>query len=250
MTDGPFVCIDPIVPLELSTLAADRAVAVRPDNDGSNLHAAGDRLRFWATGMVLRVRFLDTPELTERVMEAASAWTEHANLEFQVVGTGPAEIRVTFLDDGNWSALGTDALVPELFPADEPTMCLSEILAPISSSRVDRIARHEFGHAIGLVHEHSSPAAGIGWNKPVVYAALGKPPNSWTPEMVDTNVFRVYDATVTNHTAIEHTGFDPDSIMLYTFPPEWTHDRRTFPDNTKLSATDAAFVRRIYPGRR
>ena len=47
MTDGPFVCIDPIVPLELSTLAADRAVAVRPDNDGSNLHAAGDRLRFW-----------------------------------------------------------------------------------------------------------------------------------------------------------------------------------------------------------
>ena len=242
--EGAFVCLDPIVPLELSTLAEDRAVAVRADNDGSNLEAVGDRLRFWATGMILRVRFLDSPELTDQVMEAAAAWTDHANLEFQVVTAGPAEIRVTFEGCGNWSALGTDALLPEIFGVDGPTMCLSEILAPISSSRVDRVARHEFGHAIGLVHEHSSPAAGIPWNRPVVYAALGKPPNSWTPETVEHNVFAVYDATTTNHTA-----FDGESIMLYTFPPEWTLDGRTFPDNITLSATDVAFVRKIYPGR-
>ena len=245
MTDGSFVCLDPIVPLELSTLADDRAIAERPDNDGSNLHAAGDRLRFWETGRILRVRFLDTPELTDRVMEAASAWTEHANLEFRVVSMGPAEIRVTFSDSGNWSALGTDALLADVFPTDGPTMCLSEILAPTSSVRVDRVARHEFGHAIGLVHEHSSPAAGIPWDRPAVYAALGQPPNSWDRETVDHNVFRVYDATTTNHTA-----FDPDSVMLYAFPPEWTLDRRTFPDNTALSTTDAEFARAIYPGRR
>jgi hypothetical protein len=245
MSEGSFVCLDPIVPLELSSLAAERAVEVRGDNDGSNLEAAGDRLRFWATGTVLRVRFLDSPELTDRVMEAAAEWTDHANLEFRTVTEGPAEVRVTFEGEGNWSALGTDALVMELFPLDGPTMCLSELLAPESSARVERVVRHEFGHAIGLVHEHSSPAAGIPWNRPAVYAALAKPPNSWTPAMVDHNVFRVYDATTTNHTA-----FDPQSVMLYTFPPEWTLDRRTFPDNSTLSPTDADFVRRIYPGRR
>lgn len=240
--DGSFVCLDPIVPLELSSLAADRAIEIRPDNDGTNLEAAGDKQRFWKPGTTLRVRFLDAPELADRVMEAASAWTDHSNLRFEVVTTGPAHIRVTFQGEGNWSALGTDATLTEVFPADGPTMCLSEIPVAESSRRVDRIARHEFGHAIGLVHEHSSPAAGIPWNKPAVYAALAKPPNSWTPEMVDHNVFRVYDATTTNHTA-----FDPLSIMLYTFPQEWTLDRRTFPDNTTLSPTDAAFVHGIYP---
>lgn len=54
-SDGSFVCLDPVVPLELYTLATERAVTVRPDNDGSNLHAAGERLRFWAPGMIPRV---------------------------------------------------------------------------------------------------------------------------------------------------------------------------------------------------
>ena len=85
MSDGSFICIDPFVPLELTSLADDRAVEIRPDNDGSNLHAAGDRLRFWGTGMSLRVRFLDSPDLAERVMDAAAAWTDHANLEFRPV---------------------------------------------------------------------------------------------------------------------------------------------------------------------
>jgi hypothetical protein len=244
MTDTSFVCLDPDVPLALTTLAADKAVEVRSDNDGSNLHAAGSRPRFWGTGMILRVRFLDSPELTDRVMKAASAWTERANLEFQVVADGPAEIRVTFEGSGNWSALGTDALVPELFPTDGPTMCLAELPIAISSTRVDRLARHEFGHAIGLVHEHSSPAAGIPWNKPAVYAALAAPPNRWTPEMVDHNVFKTYEATTTNF-----TDFDPRSIMLYSYPPEWTLDHQTFPENHELSATDADFVATIYPGR-
>ncbi len=243
-TDPSFVCLDPDVPLALETLSYDRAVAVRADNDGSALEGAGHRLRYWPTGMVLRVRFLDSPELAARVVTAAAAWTEHANLTFQLVEDGPAEIRVTFEGSGNWSALGTDALVPELFPADGPTMCLSEIPKAISSTRVDRLARHEFGHAIGLVHEHSSPVAGIRWDRPAVYAALAAPPNEWSPEMVDHNVFKTYDATVTNFTA-----FDPKSIMLYAYPPEWTLDRRTFPENHRLSATDAAFVAAIYPGR-
>jgi hypothetical protein len=217
---------------------------VRPDNDGSNLHAAGERLRFWATGTVLRVRFLDRPEFADRVMDAAADWTRHANLDLRVVPDGPAEIRVTFAGTGNWSALGTDALVPELFPAGSPTMCLAEIPVATSNLRVDRVARHEFGHAIGLVHEHSSPAAGIPWDRPAVYAALAGPPNHWTPQTVDLNVFKTYDATTTNFTA-----FDPDSVMLYPFPPEWTLDRRVLPNNVALSATDATFVRAIYPGR-
>ena len=244
MSETSFTCIDPNVPLALRSLAADRAAAVRPDNAGTRDEAAGELRRFWGTGMQLRVRFLDSPELAARVMDAAASWTTHANLDLQVVADGPAEIRVTFEGTGNWSALGTDALVPELYPADMPTMCLAEIPIAMSSRRVLRIARHEFGHAIGLVHEHSSPAAGILWDKPYVYAALAQPPNGWSAATVDQNVFYAYSTSTTNFTE-----FDPDSIMLYSLPPEWTLDRRTFPENIDLSPTDAAFVRRIYPGR-
>lgn len=244
MTDTFFTCIDRVIPLELTTLADDRAVRARPDNDGSNLDAAGERHRFWGTGTVLRVRFLDTPELADRVLRIAGDWCKHANLDFRQVFNGPAEIRVTFAEPGNWSAVGTDSLVTEYFPADGPTMCLSEIRRAESSMRVERIVRHEFGHAIGLVHEHSSPAADIMWDEEAVYAELSGPPNHWSKEVVHHNVFRRYSARTTNHTE-----FDPDSIMLYALPARWTRDRRTFADNIALSPTDQAFAALIYPGR-
>jgi Matrixin len=244
MTDTSFLCLDAPMPLELQTLADEQAVAIRADNDGSNLHAAGEHRRFWGTGMILRVRFLDGPELASRVMDAAESWTDHAHLYFQVVSEGDAEIRVTFEGNGNSSALGTDATLTDRYPPGAPTMCLAEIPVAESSARVDRIARHEFGHAIGLVHEHSSPAAGIRWDKAAVYAALTSPPHCWTREMVEQNVFRKYEYETTNSTA-----FDPKSIMLYPVPPEWTQDRVAFPHNTSLSETDMEFVRRIYPGR-
>ncbi|SDG81986.1 Astacin (Peptidase family M12A) [Pseudonocardia oroxyli] len=157
------------------------------------------------------------------------------------VTSGDAEIRVTFEGVGNWSALGTDALLTQVFPPDAPTLCLSELPSAISSSRVDRLARHEFGHALGLIHEHSSPAAGIRWDRETVYAALAQPPNSWTREQVDHNVFQVYDRTTTNFTE-----FDPESVMLYAFPAEWTLDGVTFPENSTLSQRDEDFVRTNY----
>ena len=244
MGDTSFTCLDRNIPLELTTIADENAIAVRPDNDGSNLEAAGERHCFWKTGTMLRVRFLDTPELADRVLSIASEWSKHANLDLELAYGGPAEIRVTFAEAGNWSAVGTDALTTEYFPTNGPTMCLSEIRRADSNRRVERIVRHEFGHALGLVHEHSSPAADIPWNKELVYAELAGPPNNWTWEQVDHNVFRRYSATTTNFST-----FDPDSIMLYPLPSRWTLDGRTFAENVVLSTHDTDFVRRNYPGR-
>jgi hypothetical protein len=40
---------------------------------------------------------------------------------------------------------------------------------------------HEFGHALGLIHEHQNPSGGIQWNKPVVCRYYEGPPNNRTP---------------------------------------------------------------------
>lgn len=239
-----FLCVDRIPSLVQRDAVADAAIRVNPANarGGGRFEAAGDPTHFWVPGSTLRVRFLDgAAHLRERVMAAAVDWTAHAHLRFAVVDDGDAEIRVTFDGSGNWSALGTMAAAPEMFPPDEPTMCLSEVPSA-SEDRAGRISRHEFGHAIGLVHEHSSPASGMRWNRPEVYRALAGPPNFWTPADVEYNVFERYAATTHRHSA-----FDPQSVMLYAFPASWTLDGVTFPENSTLSATDRAFAASIYP---
>ena len=40
-------------------------------------------------------------------------------------------------------------------------------------------AAHEFGHAIGLAHEHQNPAGGIQWNEAVVIREMAGSPNFW-----------------------------------------------------------------------
>jgi hypothetical protein len=204
--------------------------------------AGGLTAHFWPPGSTLRVRFLDgSPELHQEVMKAAASWVEGAALSFTVVQSGDAEIRVTFAGPGNWSALGTMSRTTEFFPADEPSMCLGEVPGA-APERIARLARHEFGHAIGLIHEHSTPAAGIRWNVPVVLAALGGAPNFWSREQVAHNVFAVYGEDQS-----QYTQFDEKSVMLYAFPSSWTLDGMTFPHNVQLSATDRAFIQTVYP---
>ena len=67
--------------------------------------------------------------------------------------------------DGAWSYVGTDC---RDIPLNEPTMNLGFLDGGT--------AAHEFGHAIGLAHEHQNPAGGIQWNEEVVDRRNGQVP--------------------------------------------------------------------------
>ncbi len=106
------------------------------------------------------------------------------------------------------------------------------------------VVLHEFGHALGLIHEHQSPASGIRWNRTAVLRDLSGPPNHWDQATIEHNVFRKYSSS----TVTQYTQFDPKSIMLYALPSHWMLDHTEFSENKQLSRADKEFVKERYPG--
>jgi len=202
---------------------------------GGRTRAVSPIGKFWMNGSTLRVRFMGgTAAQQAKVKEQAGWWTPHANLRFDFNNAPDAEIRIAFDPaDGAWSYVGTDN---RGIPLDQPTMNLGFMNGGTTA--------HEFGHAIGLAHEHQNPAGGMAWNESAVIRDLSGPPNNWTEAQIRHNVLNKYRVDQVNGTA-----FDPDSIMLYFFPGSWVQSGVGTHANEVLSAMDKAFVAsaRAYP---
>jgi hypothetical protein len=131
---------------------------------------------------------------------------------------------------------------------------------------------HEFGHAIGLQHEHQSPRGNCSnefrWDDdpgyvatqdqdgsfvpdpqgrmPGLYTVLGGPPNSWNHSQIDFNLKQLPNAPIYSSSA-----FDPKSIMMYSFQ-DWMFLQGPastcyVPENVVLSAQDAAAALSVFP---
>lgn len=137
------------------------------------------------------------------VKQFAPKWSNYANLKLDFNNASDAEIRISFDDsDGAWSYIGTDC---KNIPLDQTTMNLGW--------QDEGVVLHEFGHAIGLIHEHQNSLGGIQWNKPNVIRDLSCPPNNWDPATIEHNMFKTYDREQINGTSL-----DKKSIMLYAIP--------------------------------
>jgi hypothetical protein len=115
-------------------------------------------------------------------------------------------------------------------------------LQNVTPSEFRRIVLHEFGHALGFIHEHQSPAVAIQWDKEKVYSFFGEAPMSMSRVDVDVNIFNKYAATNTNFSS-----YDRFSIMHYSIPPELTLDGMSSPRNSEFSYTDIEYAGKIYP---
>jgi hypothetical protein len=105
---------------------------------------------------------------------------------------------------------------------------------------------HEFGHALGLLHEHQSPNANcdaeIDWDAAYkIGAGIG-----WDKGLVDRN-FR----QLANTTSLNATEVDRKSIMHYSLPPTLFKRGKEsacyVTENLELSEQDRKFIASIYP---
>lgn len=209
----------------------------------SEKRAAFLKAGMWKQGERISIRFLDgAPDLQARVEAVAMEWLRVANLNFEFLNGGHTDIRISFAaGPGSWSYIGTGC---RQIPEPSATMNYGWLTPASDETELRRVVLHEFGHAIGLIHEHQNPTGGIKWNKDAVRHDLSGPPNTWNDATIETNMFKFYMPG-----EVLATPVDPESIMLYPIPKAWTLDGFSAGLNGALSETDKALAREAYPGR-
>lgn len=209
---------------------------------GATRGVAWQRAR-WPAESDISISFLDgDPAVHQRVKDVARTWVKQgggpARLTFQFrTDTKATNIRIAFQKGGSWSRVGTTCKrVAHAFP----TMNLGWLTPESTDEELRAVVLHEFGHVLGLIHEHLSPAQQIVWNKTVIYDELRI--QGWSREQVDLNMFSIWSGKETNHTEV-----DKDSIMMYPIPAQWTQNGFIVGLNTVLSKTDRDFAAQLYP---
>lgn len=119
---------------------------------------------------------------------------------------------------------------------------------------------HEFGHVLGMIHEHQSPfGTPFYWNRDRVISIFSGPPNYWSQDTITENFFVEYN----DNGIYNGSNFDPSSIMKYSFG-DGTQilDRSKYNTvdkyinaidylekvNTNLSPLDKYWLQKKYPG--
>jgi len=256
---------------------ADLAAAMFGEKeDTSKPRGVTDNYHTWANGSVLLVRFLPggSDVLRNQVIRNAKEWEKFANITFKFVDDNEAQtdLRIKLGRGlGHNSAVGTEAKFraqskqtinfDTLFFADtdyylaslkkkgiQPPYNWNQLISEMyydpnhwNTREMRRVVMHEFGHALGLLHEQSFPGA-INWKKTDSVYAYYKQTQGWDRDKVDFNVFSVANQFSTNGTT-----YDPQSIMHYSIASWQTWDGYSLPDNFELSEGDKKLIAALYP---
>ncbi|KAF2338150.1 hypothetical protein [Flavobacterium tistrianum] len=195
---------------------------------------------YWKTGQTIRVKFLngDTSQ-RNYVIWFASQWACYANLKFIFVDdnqTGDIKVRFNANSSSSPSVIGTQALQ---IPQNNPSLQIG-YYSNTTVQEYGRAIMHEFGHALGLLHEHQNPLSPIQWNASALYAEYTK--SGWTKADVDSNIINKLSTT-----QVDYSNFDINSIMLYPISASLTLNNYSTPWNTEISFDDKVGITRLYP---
>ncbi len=226
----------------VNTLTTSRKQTQPVSNQTLTDRAAAETALLWDCGDRIKVRFLNGMDAQrDAVKRVAPEWCESANLSFDFAPEGLPDITINFAPiDGLYYGV-YNSLVGKASRGRVPSMNLTFPPGTTDEVVLRRYILHEFGHALGLIHEHQSPALDFHWNERVVldwfHERVG-----WDEDMVRAQVLTPYQTETTTNTQ-----FDPRSIMLYPIYPGWASSGRVTGWNNDLSDTDRLFIGTLYP---
>ncbi len=205
-------------------------------------------------GIVLTVGFFGGDSYRRGLVEKyAPKWSQHSGIHFRFLDeSGPADIVVGFKEGNHPSHSNVGIGSISSARKGIPTMNLN--FANYSTEEGLRgVILHEFGHALGLSHEHKSPAAGI--NRSAMMRELGPrfrerfTKEGYTGEELEKKIKEHieinYSILSSDVTQTNFSTFDPHSIMLYSGLPVIGGGMTKY--NTDLSETDQRYIGYTYP---
>lgn len=230
------------------------AISERPSNGTQhsghrNKRGVGEHTKFWNPGRTLKILVFKYDEHSlEAVKNGALKWLPYINLKFEFLEIDEedlynseeflGDIRINFqplFNNSGSSKIGTDALTGS--PHDA-SMYLG---ADFSSPHYEWTVTHEFGHALGLYHEHQHPDANIPWDLEKTYDHYARAVG-FSRQDVDTNVLpleRVPDRT--------YTPYDRQSVMHYDVLNALTIGDWQQTASRRISEGDIALIKKAYP---
>lgn len=228
------------------------AINERPSNVATsggdrNKRSIGVHTKYWSPGRTLKILVFRFDEHSfEAVKNGINKWAPYVNLNFEFIEMDEqdvfasdqflGDIRIAFEDiDGGISKIGTDSLT------GSPHSASMTLQTDFSSPNYESLVTHEFGHALGLHHEHQHPDAGIPWDREKTYTHMAAS-SGFSRAEVDANVFPLERNP--NRT---YTPYDRHSVMHYEVLNELTVGDWHQPLNADISEGDIAAVRTIYP---
>jgi hypothetical protein len=217
--------------------------------------AAFQKRLLWPLGKKLRISFLKDNHINNSgydprkaefvqkiVMSKLAPHVPGLSFEWDVKPEMNADIRITFNSDwGAYSVIGRG------YSGSAETMNLGWLDNDRDADSPETrgqgtVVIHEFGHALGMIHEHTRQDAALPWNCREIYDELSGPPNNWDKATIDSNVFNP-----TSMSELFASKYDPKSIMHYYFTPQFFSEPVNLPRNVRLSCLDVCLLRRMYP---
>lgn len=196
---------------------------------------ANTRNKLWTNTSLLKVSFKDGSEtLQQKVITYANLWSDASGITFEHVNEG-GDIRISFDgQSGSWSYVGTDATK---VADSEVTMNYGWLTDQSTDEEIRQVVLHEFGHALGLIHEHQRSDVTVDWNAEAVYTYYESYPNYWSREQVDAYVLKPAKTT-----QLIYNPEDENSIMQMSVSSALTNSDLSINDNTTLSKSDESLI--------
>jgi hypothetical protein len=199
----------------------------------------------WEGRNSLTVAFIDGDDsnggLRERIRTAAREWEAYANLTFRFDDQAEVtDIAIQLKPTPGFPLRLYQSEIGQASRGRRPSMWL---LFPVGTGEAElrRVVLHEFGHALGLIHELRRGDAAIHWNQDKVlayYKALTA--GKWSDDDIRRQVMDPITDAIRSKSP-----FDPSSIMAYPVPPGLADVVVGW--NRELSPMDKAFINEVYP---